>query len=393
MTSVNHSQRIHTIDILRGIVMVIMALDHTRDYFHDGALVYDPTDLSKSNAAVFLTRWITHFCAPAFLFLSGVSARIKGSTTTRSQLSRYLVVRGLILILLDLVVLRFAVLFNFYPGYNLLSILWLIGWCMILLAGVIHLRHWMILALSIIIIFGHNITDNVPVSPENPLYILWALFWNGGLFQLSPTIAVYSIYAIIPWLGIMMLGYFAGKWYSSPYTDKMRQRLLINMGVLSLILFFFFRYTGFYGDPRPAVEYPDALTTVLSFLNVTKYPVSLHFTLMTLGPLMIVLALLERVSRPLKVFVVFGRTAMFYFLLHFFVIHAAALVLYLIQTGKSFGDIDFHFPATFGGISSDGGVSLPWVYVAWVLIVAALYPVCVWYDRYKRVRGGWTKYL
>lgn len=389
------SSRITTIDALRGLIMVIMALDHTRDFFHESALVYDPTDLSKSNPAVFFTRWITHYCAPAFLFLAGISAYIRRTTSTKKDLSKYLVTRGLWLMVLDVVVLRFAIMFNLYFDFNLLSILWLIGFCMLLLGGVIFLRHWLILTIALVIIFGHNLTDFITVTPEHPMYIPWVLLWNGGVFQLSPSVIVFSIYAPIPWLGIMMLGYFVGRWYGLPYTDKMRRRLLVNTGILSIILFLFFRYTAFYGDPRQAQDYPDVITSFMSFLNVTKYPVSLQFTLMTIGPLMILLAVLEKVDLTRwKPFIVFGRVPLFYFIIHFFVIHAAALVVYMIQTGKSLSEIDFRFPATFGGITSEGGVSLFWVYVAWILIVLGLYPLCAWYERYRREnRRWWTRFL
>jgi uncharacterized membrane protein len=370
--------RVPAIDILRGIIMVVMALDHTRDYFHTGALVYDPTDLSQSNTAVFLTRWITHFCAPGFLFLAGLSAYIKRNRTSRRALARYLLTRGLWLMLLDIVVLRFAVLFNFYLSYNILSILWLIGGCMVMLAGVIYLRYWVIVVAAFAIIFGHNLADGI--TPGEPLiYVPWVLFWNGGMIPFPNGSIIYALYPFIPWLGIMMLGYGVGRWYGTPYTAAMRKRLLINTGILFTVLFFFFRYAG-YGDPRPAEAYPDAINSILSFLNATKYPVSLQFTLMTLGPLMILLAFLENAkTERLKPLLVFGQVPLFYFIVHFFVIHTAALMLFMIQTGKPFSELDFHFPQSFGGITAEGGVSLPWVYVAWVLVVAALYPLCSWW--------------
>src|SRR5690349_1184262 len=168
--------RVSSIDLLRGLIMVIMALDHTRDYFHAEALVTDPTDLTRSSAAVFLTRWITHFCAPAFLFLSGLSAYLKRGRSTTKELSRYLLIRGLWLMLLDVTVLRFAVLFNFYPEYNMVSILWLIGGCMVMLSGFVYLRQWAILAIALTLIFGHNLFDAVNIGSDHPLYIVWVLF-------------------------------------------------------------------------------------------------------------------------------------------------------------------------------------------------------------------------
>jgi uncharacterized membrane protein len=387
--------RIATIDVLRGLTMVVMALDHTRDYFHEGAMLYDPTDLDRANPALFLTRWITHFCAPAFVFLAGLSVYIKRKTSAKKDVSMYLLTRGLWLMFLDVVVFRFALLFNFYMDFHMLSILWMIGCCMVMLAGLIYLRHWAILAISLIIIFGHNLTDGYAVAPESAFYIPWVILWTRGLFQLAPGVSVYSIYAVIPWLGIMMFGYCMGRFYGPPYTDKMRRRLFTYVGVLAIILFVFFRESGFYGDPRPAQVYPDFITSALSILNVTKYPVSLQFTLMTIGPLMILLAVLENVNLTrLRPVIVFGRVPLFYFIAHFFVIHSAALAIYMIQKGKRFSEVDFHYPATLGGVGPDGGVSLPWVYLAWISVVVALYPICVWFEKYKRERRAWwTSYL
>jgi len=370
--------------------MVVMALDHTRDFFHADALIYNPTDLSRAGAGVFLTRWITHFCAPGFLFLAGLSASLRRTATTKKELSMYLLTRGLWLMFLDATVSRFGLLFNFYLNYNLISILWLIGSCMVFLSALIFLKHWAVLTISLLIIFGHNLLDGVTVPADSLLRVPWVMLMTGGALPTPPSMVVFNIYGTIPWLGIMMLGYFVGKWYSEPYTDKMRRRLLVYTGILFIILFLFFRYTGFYGDPQPAVDYPDVGTSILSFLNVTKYPVSLQFTLMTLGPLMILLAVFEKVNtNRLKPIMVFGRVPLFYFLVHFFVIHLAALIMYMLRTGKSFNEIDFHFPASFGGLTSDGLVSLPWVYLAWILIVIALYPLCVWFDNYRRESGSW----
>jgi uncharacterized membrane protein len=382
------STRLSSIDMVRGLIMVVMALDHTRDFFHVDALRYSPTDLAVSPPAVFLTRWITHFCAPGFLFLAGLSASLKRGRTTKRELSRYLFTRGLWLMLLDITIFRFALLFNFNMEFHMLSILWLIGGCMVLMSALIYLRQWAVLAVAMLITFGHNLTDGLTVSADHPLYIPWVLLFARGLFQLTPGVQVFSVYAIIPWLGIMMLGYFVGRWYASPYTDKMRRRLLVYSGVLSIILFLFFRYTGFYGDPFPAQDYANGLTTFLSFLNVTKYPVSLQFTLMTVGPIMIMLAYAEKMEPSiLKPLLIFGRVPLFYFIVHIFLIHFAALAVYMIRTGKNFQEIDLHYPATLGGITPEGGVSLLWTYVAWTLIVVALYPICLWFERYRKESG------
>lgn len=367
--------RVNSIDLLRGLIMIIMALDHTRDYFHTAQFVFNPTDLTQTTPAIFITRWITHFCAPAFVLLSGISININLRKRGKPALAKYLITRGFWLIFLDVVVLRFAFFFNFYYDITFLSILWMIGWCMVLMAGVIFLPYRAILAISLLIIAGHDSLVGLQLGP------FWTIIMTAGF--VPP--AFVSTYPIIPWLAIMMFGFVAGRMYGEKYDPVLRRRFLIQLGILSIVLFFVLRWANVYGDPVPWSHSPRGpLFTILSFFNVTKYPVSLLFTLMTLGPLMLLLAWFETLNiKWLAPAQVFGRVPLFYFLAHFFLIHAAALLHTMWKTAKSFSDIDLHYPATFGGITPEGGVTLIWVYVVWILVVMAMYPVCVWYDKRK----------
>jgi len=375
--------RLESIDTMRGIVMVIMALDHVRDFFHNTALVFNPTDLTKTNEVLFFTRWVTHFCAPTFVFLSGASMYISLQRKTKKELSRYLLTRGLWLIFIEVVVIRFAFFFNFYYDITFLTIIWVIGADMVLMAALIHLSDRAALILGLVIISGYSLLGSIPILT------------GIGFYPITPSIAVIESYPILPWLGIMLLGYSAGRLFAPDYDAHKRKKILIQLGVTSIVLFVIIRFINVYGDSTPWTVQKDMMFTVISFLNVTKYPVSLLFALMTLGPMLIVLASLEgRQINVLKPVVVFGRVPLFYFVLHFFIIHAVALVLSLYITEKSFSEIDLHFDKSFGGITPEGGITLAWVYFVWIALVVALYPICKKYDRYKSThKRWWLSYL
>lgn len=386
--------RIHSIDILRGIIMVIMALDHVRDFFHADALLYDATAMETTTPALFFTRWITHFCAPAFFFLAGTSAFLSLQRKSKRELSRFLFTRGLWLILLEVIVLRFFFFFNFYYDLTFLTVLWTAGWCMILLSVLIHLPLSWNLAFALVIIVFHNAFDFITLESSPALQAFWSIFMTRGFLPVTPDHAFVVSYPIIPWLGIMLAGFVAGKFYTD-YTSLERRSLLIRIGLCLIGLFILLRLVNLYGDPAPWSTQKNFVFTFMSFLNTTKYPVSLSFTLMTLGPLFLALAALGNGKvTTWKFFHVFGRVPLFYFLLHFLVAHAAALLLFMVNTGTSWAKIDLHFSSSFGGIPAGYGYSLGWVYVAWIVIVLAIYPVCRWYDRYKSThRHRWLSYL
>jgi uncharacterized membrane protein len=373
--------RVNSIDLLRGLIMIVMALDHTRDYFNAAAMEFDPLDITKTTPALFFTRWITHFCAPAFVFLSGISVNINLRKRGRPELAKYLLTRGFWLVFLDVVVLRFAMTFNFYYDLTFLSILWMLGWCMVFMAVVIFLPYRVTLIISLLIIAGHDALAGIIFEPGTTMSVIWTLTMQRGF--VPP--AFLSVYPIIPWLAVMMFGFVTGRLYGEKYDPVLRRRLLTQLGILAIVLFIVLRWVNVYGDPAPWMHSDrGVLYTTLSYLNVSKYPVSLLFVLMTLGPLMLLLARFETVKAGwLSPAAVFGRVPLFYFLVHFFLIHAASLIVHMIRNGTSLSEVDFHASAGLGGIGAAGGVNLFWTYVAWMSLVVVLYPICKWYDRRK----------
>jgi len=388
-----NQNRISSIDVTRGLIMVIMALDHTRDYFHADAFVFNPTDMDKTHTALFFTRWITHFCMPGFVLLSGLAANISLQRKSKAELSRYLFTRGLWFAVLELTVLRFGYFFNFYFDVTILSVLWLFGICMLLLAALIHLPNRWILILGLIIVVGHNLLQGVSVEPTSVAFVPWTILMSRGFLPVTPDVAFVVTYPIVPWLGIMLLGYSMGTWYTN--TDAAtRQKLLMRVGITSVIAFIALRFINLYGDPTPWAAQQAGWYTVLSFLNTSKYPPSFLFILMTIGPLLILLAWLEKVETKLThVLNTIGRVPLFYFIIHFYVIHAFALISTMLRTGKSFSEIDLHFAKSFGGITPEGGYSLGWVYLFWIAIVLLMIPLCNAFNRLKSQRAGIFRFL
>ena len=388
-------QRISSIDLVRGIVMVIMALDHVRDFYHVVAYSYNTTDMSTTTPALFFTRWITHFCAPTFVFLAGTSIFLSTRRKSKKELSRFLLSRGLWLILLEIVVVRFAFFFNFYYDLTILQVIWAIGASMVCMAGLIHLSQKIVLTIGLIIVFGHNITDAWQLQPTDSGYVIWALLRQTGFIQVSAQISVLAFYPLLPWLGIMILGYCLGQLYGRDFDPARRRKILLQLGLGATTLFIILRFLNVYGDPAAWSEQKNALFTFMSFLNTTKYPVSLLYALMTLGPVLMLLSWLEKKELAfLKPLIVFGRVPLFYFVIHFLLIHFTALLFFMNKTGTSFGGLDFHINKGFGGLTGENGYSLFWVYVAWIAIVVALYPLCRWYNKYKDThRNWWLSYL
>lgn len=399
MTSISNGilvekPRISSIDIMRGIVMVIMALDHTRDYFHVEAFSFDPTDMSKTYPVLFFTRWITHFCAPTFVLLSGVAARISFDRKTPKELSLFLLTRGLWLVVLELTVMRFGFVFNFYYDFMIFQVIWVIGLSMVILSALVFLPERVILIIGLLIVFGHNAFDSFRLQPGDNGFVLWTFLRQSGVFEIVPGRVFMVPYALLPWLGILLTGFGLGTWYTRSFDAALRQKYLFRTGLAVMLLFIVLRFINGYGDPAPWSPQKNWLFTLMSFLNCTKYPVSLLYTTMTLGPVLIILSFMENLkTNALKPFVVFGRVPMFYYILHFYLIHALALVLRVI-TGTEFSSIDFHFSKGFGGIAPNTGVTLPWVYAVWIGVVVFLYPFCRWYNRYKSThKDWWLNYL
>ncbi|MBI3787691.1 MAG: DUF1624 domain-containing protein, partial [Ignavibacteriales bacterium] len=286
--------RINSIDILRGIIMVIMALDHTRDFFHNEALIFQPTDLSRTTLVLFLTRWVTHFCMPAFILLAGVGIRIRKQRTSPRELSIFLLTRGLWMVILEFGVVRFGYFFNFYFDATILSVLWTFGVCFIILSAIVSFSDKVLLALGLIITLFHDLSGLITLNPSGPLNAIWMILMRAGLIPLTPEHSFIVSYPVIPWLGVMLIGYFLGSFYEQNFDGEQRRRILLRIGLVTTAAFVLLRLANFYGDPSPWSIQKDWVFTVMSFFNTTKYPVSLLFILMTIGPLLIVLSGLEK---------------------------------------------------------------------------------------------------
>ncbi len=386
--------RIRSIDILRGVVMVIMALDHVRDFFHSSAMTADPLDPETTYPALFFTRWITHFCAPVFVFLSGVSARLAGTRRTPAELSRFLLFRGLWLILAEVVVVTLGITFN--PVYNVifLQVIWAIGTSMVLLGILVRLPViWTMLA-GVLLVFGHQVTDYLP-APAGSAGVIYQLLLTAraSVIPLSDTRFIFALYAVLPWAGVMFLGYAAGSWYLPGMPAGKRMRNLLIAGGAAVTLFIILRLLNGYGDPAPWKPQRTSLYTFLSFLNATKYPPSLMFLLMTVGPALLLLGPLERLQGRLAgIFSVYGKVPFFYYVIHFYLIHlftAAAFFASGYPVSKiADPQIPFFFrPVTFG-------YELWAVYLIWLLVVVLLYRPCLWFSRYKADhKQWWLSYL
>ena len=399
-------RRIDSIDLLRGIVMVIMMLDHTRDFVHNAALQFDPTDLSRTNIALFFTRWITHFCAPVFVFLAGTGAYLQlARGKSKAELSRFLVTRGLWLIFLELTIVKLGVFFN--PDIRFLGflqVIWVIGVSMIVLAALIYLPKSVIAAFGLLMIALHNLLDTIRVAgwhgPGTPTpglseklwIVLHQAFYAFPVFgDNSPVIAV--IYPLIPWVGVMAVGYAFGALYQ--LDAQRRRRLLLMIGGAATVLFVVIRAIDRYGDPREWSQQKNLVYTVLSFVNTTKYPPSLLFLLMTLGPAILALVLFEsRTSGGAirKFFVTFGRVPLFFYILQWFTAHVISIVLHL-AFGKPASWL-WQSPVNFGQPQPGIGFNLAVVYLAWIAGVVLLYPLCKWFAGVKqRRRDWWLSYL
>lgn len=388
--------RLQSIDILRGAIMIIMALDHTRDFFSTDAQHFAPDDLSRTTAALFLTRWITHFCAPGFMFLAGTGAFLwQQRGRTRADLSRFLLTRGLWLILLELTVVRLGFFFNLDYSSVMLIVFWALGAAMIALALLVHLPPKALLAVSIAMIALHNLFDGIKAAQFGGFAGLWNVLHQQGAFRVAGHVVVVA-YPLVPWIGVMSAGYCFGQLFL--LEPDRRRWILLRLGSTIIAAFLVMRAVNVYGDPRPWTAQKSALFTVFSFLNCAKYPPSLDFLLMTLGPLIVVLGLIEYVrlssTNPL---VVFGRVPLFYFVWHIWLIHAVAVLM----AGIHYGDPAFllkHQLPTLGGRSpgfpADYGYNLAGCYFFWALIVFTMYFPCRWFAGLKaRRREAWLSYL
>ncbi len=389
--------RLDSIDILRGLVMVVMALDHTRDFFTH--LRFEPETLARTWYALFFTRWITHFCAPLFFFLAGTGAFFYGRRRTPAQLSRFLLTRGLWLIVLEFTVVGFAWSFRFPFGF--FGVIWALGACMVLMAAIVRLPMRWIAISSCFVILAHNLLD--PISPQHfgSYYWLWTILHVRGFVFLPFHIPEFVLFQIIPWFAVMGSGYAFGSLYQ--LDPDRRRKLIARLGLALTLAFIFLRVTNLYGNPPAGLGgvsqgdfhvQPTLEKTIILFLDVEKYPPSLQFLLMTLGPSFLLLAWLEKrstyrhaTSRLISALLIFGRVPMFYYILHLFLIHAMAYIVALL----------FHQPASWllhGGfmlnrIPAGYGHNLPFIYLMWITAVVILYFPCRWWAGLKQRRKDW----
>ncbi len=371
-----------------------MALDHVRDYFHADAFIYDPTNMEKTSVILFFTRWVTHFCAPVFIFLAGTSAYLVGTRRTKSELSSFLLKRGLWLVFLELTIVNFAWFFNFQFSLITLFVIWALGIGMIVLAAFVHLPLKVSLVVGLLMVFAHNLLDGITVEGEGMKAILWSVFHQFQGFQLSENFSLFIAYPLVPWVGVMLLGYCFGALYQLPINYS-RKKILLYLGSGCIAMFVLIRFLNGYGDPNPWSVQSSPVFTFLSFLNVTKYPPSLLYLLITLGPAIVFLAISENyfgsLSQRIKIL---GRVPMFYYLLHLYLIHLLALFA-AVMTGYQVSDMVFNTWVTESPNLEGYGFNLLIVYAVWIAVVLILYPLCRWYDIYKATHRAkwWLSYV
>ena len=380
--------RIESVDLLRGVVMILMALDHTRDFF--GITGINPTDPAKTTVALFFTRWMTHFCAPVFFLLTGTAAYLSLRRKRKRELSRYLFTRGLWLICLELTLFRcLAFQFNFDYHVTLLNVLWALGWAMIVLSALVYAPIWLTTALGLLMICGHNLLDSIQSSNA-----IWSILHRCSFIVKLPQHSVFIAYPLIPWVGVTAVGYSLGQIYA--WTRQRRKTFLLCAGLLSTASFLIIRGINAYGDPVRWSTQKSAAFTALSFLNTTKYPPSLLFLLMTLGPALVFLWAVEaRTPRLLCPALMFGRVPLFFFLLHIPFIHLIAVVVCYVCYGQVHWMFESPTITQFPFASPPGwGFPLPFVYLLWMCIVLALYPLCIRFAGIKqRRKDPWLTYL
>lgn len=368
--------------------MVIMALDHTRDYFSD--YYNDPTDLSQASTAMFLTRWITHFCAPIFVFLAGTSAWLSLSKgKTKKEGAFFLLTRGIWLIVLELTIVRAGWQFNVDYTQVFVQVIWAIGWSMIFLAGLIFLPRYLILSIGLLMIAGHNAFDSIHAGSFGEHAVWWNLLHEFGNLHFNGW-SFMVIYPLVPWIGVMATGYCFGALFKKPEAE--RNKWLYTIGISAIVLFIIIRYTNAYGDNRPWAVQPVWWRTVLSFVNTQKYPPSLLYLLMTIGPGIILLPILEKMHNAAgRLFTVYGRVPMFYYILHIYLLHSMVLI------GAWIMNIPFHYFIDNDSLFNPKpgwGFSLPYVYAWWLLAVGILYFPCRWFMLIKlNHKKWWLSYI
>jgi uncharacterized membrane protein len=386
-------KRIDTIDFTRGLVMIIMALDHVRDLTHTTALSEDPTNLDTTTPVLFLTRWITHLCAPTFVFLSGASVFISlKNTTNLSEAKKFLVTRGLWLILLEFTVITFGLWADIQFRMMVFQVIAAIGLGFIILSFLLKISPKTLGIIGLMILCGHNLVQGVTFSENITLRVIWSFFFRLDVFTVTPHFTFAVLYPFLPWFGIMLTGYACGQLFMLEEAKRRRTLLRIGLGLISF--FILLRFTNLYGDPAPWITQKNPLFTLLSFINLSKYPPSLLYTSLTLGISFLVMAMADGLkNRFISVISIYGKVPLFYYLLHWYLVHSIMFVLMFYQ-GFKWEDLPFG-PFQFGRPVSGSGVALPYVYLLWAFVVIVLYPLCKWYVGYKSANPHkrWLRYI
>ena len=375
--------------------MIIMALDHVRMYFALGTWYAQPTDLATTTPLLFFTRWITHFCAPVFVFLAGTSAFLYGMKRKEIKgTAWFLLTRGLWLVFVELVIVNFAWTFDITYSFRLLQVIWAIGISMVVLSGMVFLPLKWILIISMLLVFGHNLLDPITVRGLSFGDLLWYTLHQPEAVLLGSSL-VNILYSVLPWMGLMALGYVFGALYKNDFPAEQRRRLLLGIGVAATLLFVLLRGFNLYGEPHEWETQHSSVFTLMSVLNTTKYPPSLHFLLMTMGPALIFLAGIEPVAHRLpKPVTVFGKVPFFFYVLHLYLVHALAMLLLVVE-GRDPSEYILSVSALRSGSLSEFGLSLGTVYAIWVVVILLLYPLCLWYQSYREKNPSkwWLRYL
>ncbi|NOW98605.1 DUF1624 domain-containing protein [Mucilaginibacter sp. SG564] len=388
-----NKQRVQSIDVLRGLIMLVMALDHVRDFFHLSNV--NPTDMATTTPFLFFTRWITHFCAPTFVFLSGVSANLAGSRRSPGEFSGFLIKRGLWLIAVEVVLMTLAISANPFYNFIILQVIWAIGISMIILGLLNRLPIKVIGFIGLLLFFGHNLFDLPglfnPATAGSATKILFTA--SAAIIPLGKSHFIFCLYAILPWTSVMLLGYTFGALYRSGYDAVLRRRQLRYAGLITLGIFVIVRAINIYGDPAPWAVQRNALFTVMSFLNTTKYPCSLLYLCMTLGVSLLLLSYFEKIQNKVTdIFNIYGKVPFFYYVPHFYIIRVLSIIFFFAwgYTSKDIGTPQsplWFRPPSFG-------YSLLVVYLIWLLVIASLYFPCRWFGKYKQThKQWWLSYL
>ena len=367
--------------------MIIMALDHCRDFIHYGPTIdQNPLNLATTSPILFMTRLITHFCAPVFVFLSGTSIFLYGSKgKTKNEVAFFLFTRGLFLMLAQIFIM--APLWDATLSHILLQVIWAIGLCMVVLSILQFLPYKLLLVIGLVIVFSHNLLDSIDIEAPFWKSFMWAVLHQENEFQINNHLLIVVGYPFLPWLGLMILGYCMGKLYLPATNAKARKKLLQTVGIAAFFLFILLRSINSYGDMHQWQHQTESLFTFFDFINTTKYPPSLLYILMTIGPALIVLPYLENIGdRGIwKKIIIFGRVPFFYYILHVALIHAIAFMI-LFASGHSWDDLDFHRE---GALPYGSGHALWLVYVFWIIVICILYFPCRWYCKYKATHNHW----